>query len=240
MASIVRRTTSNGQKRVHVKYLAGDGKQKWELIPSGLAKDAQARKGDVEQELRRTGGRWVPPTPVKLNEYADGWLERHATNVKPRVYANYAASVRLHLKPALGNMELAAIGPVEVKQLVASMRKADKSDRTIRNAVGPLKQILASAVEDRMIPANPLSGVRLFGNKPRAPRKIVPPTREQVDAIIANARPEAKDAIIVAAATGARRGELFGLTWADVDFELNLIHVHCQNYAGQISEDTET
>jgi integrase len=30
------------------------------------------------------------------------------------------------------------------------------------------------------------------------------------------------------------------LIWQDVDFEQNLIHVHSQNFAGQISEDTKS
>jgi integrase len=240
MASIVRRTTSKGEKRLYVKYRAGDGKQHWELIPTGLAKDANARKAEVEIELRRSGGHWTPPVPVRFDSYADGWLERHKPNLRPRVYVNYETSVRLHLKPAFEHMELAAISPVEVKTLVASMRKEEKSVATIKNAIGPLRQILVSAVEDRLIPANPLSGVRLFGSKPQAARKIVPPTRKQVDAIIAKARVEARDAIVVAAATGARRGELFGLRWADVDFTENLIHVHCQNFAGEITEATKS
>lgn len=238
MASVVTRKTSRGGRRLYVVYRGGDGRQRWELVPSGLKKDADARKAAIEVELHESGGRWVPPASVKFGDYADGWLGRYAkANVKPRVYANYAASVRLHLKPALGRFELAAVGSVEVKQLIASMRDANKADSTIRNAVVPLREMLSHAVEDRLIASNPLAGIRLFGNKRRAPRKIVPPTRAQVDKIIAKAKPEARDAIIVAAATGARRGELFALRWADVDFDSNVIHVHAQNYGGEVTED---
>jgi integrase len=155
------------------------------------------------------------------------------------VHQNYEASIRLHLKPAL-DMELAAISPVEVKALVAKMRTAGKSDATIRSALIPLRQIIISAVEDRLIPANPIAGVRLFGNRPSAARKIVPPTREQVDTIIAKTRPEARDAIVIAAATGVRRGELFALRWTDVDFESSVIHVHAQNFAGLVTEGTKS
>lgn len=46
-------------------------------------------------------------------------------------------------------------------------------------------------------------------------------------------------ALTVAAVRGFRRGELFALRWADVDFEAATIHVHASNYAGSIS-DTKT
>ncbi len=250
MASIVERATGGGERRLYVAFYALDratGKRRkvWERVASGV-KEAKARKAEIEVGLGRNGGLWPidPPAvsaPMTFEVAAQAWLERYAKpHVKPRVYANYAASVQLHLVPMLGAMELTAISPVEVKALVAAMRTDGKSDATIRNAIGPLRQILVSAVEDRLIPSNPLSGVRLFGNKRQAPRKIVPPTREQVDAIIAKARDGAKDAIMVAAATGARRGELFALRWADVDFEQNLIHVHAQNFAGEITEGAKS
>jgi integrase len=60
--------------------------------------------------------------------------------------------------------------------------------------------------------------------------------REQVDKIIGKMRPDAREAVTVAAATGLRRGELFGLEWADVDFGRNLIHVHRSNYAGHVED----
>jgi integrase len=130
---------------------------------------------------------------------------------------------------------------LEGKDLVAAMREAGRSDGTIRNAIVPLREMLGHAAEDKLIPSNPLAGIRLFGNKRRAPRKVQPPTRDQVDAIVANAkREDAREAIRFAAATGLRRGELFALTWGDVDFDARTIHVHASNYAGKISDGTKT
>jgi integrase len=54
------------------------------------------------------------------------------------------------------------------------------------------------------------------------------------------ARPDARDAIRVAAATGLRRGELFALRWRDIDFDQNLIYVRASNFGGRITETTKT
>jgi integrase len=37
-----------------------------------------------------------------------------------------------------------------------------------------------------------------------------------------------------------RRGELFGLRWADVDFDKRTIRVHASNYGGKVAESVKT
>jgi integrase len=53
-------------------------------------------------------------------------------------------------------------------------------------------------------------------------------------------RPEALDAILVAVATGLRRGELFALCWADADFDSRMIRVHATNHRARIEETTKS
>jgi hypothetical protein len=70
MASIVKRVArKNGALSYHVKYRAGDGRVRRERYAS--AKEAKARKAEVELELARTQGRWTPPVKVTLREYAE-------------------------------------------------------------------------------------------------------------------------------------------------------------------------
>src|SRR5512133_808065 len=194
MASVVRRLRKDGSPSYHVKYRAGDGRVRWEHVP-GDKRAAKARARDIEDNLHKTGGRWTPPATIKCGTYADQWLEDYARHaVSPRVYENYKRTVRLVLKPALGEMELAALTYTHMKALVSSMRADGKADNTIRNNIIPIREMLAHAVKDGLIPSNAATALDIAGGKRR---KIVPPTRDQVGKLFRHVRPEAEEALVV-------------------------------------------
>lgn len=240
MASIVKRNRNDGTPSYFVKYKAGDGGERWQQFDR--AKDAQARKTEVENELR-LNSRWAPPGTKKLGEYADEWLAEYAIhNVRRRVYENYETAVRIYIKPELGNLELGAVSSRSVKALIGKMRTAGKADNTIRNMLTPLREMLSHAVEDRLIAANPLAGLRLLGNRGERgrKRKVIPPTQDQIGKLLRHLRPEARDAMVVATATGVRRGELFAMRWDDVDWERRTIRIHATNHGARVEETTKT
>lgn len=59
-------------------------------------------------------------------------------------------------------------------------------------------------------------------------RRIVPPTEDELAAMLAVAPPHIRRVIILGSKTGVRIGnsELFRLTWADVDYPAQLLRVH--------------
>ena len=85
--------------------------------------------------------------------------------------------------------------------------------------------ILNAAIDDRIIARSPATGVRL----PRqAKHQVEPPTVDQVIALI-DAMPDRYRALVVlAAGTGLRQGECFGLTVDRVDFLRRTIRVDRQ------------
>jgi integrase len=158
------------------------------------------------------------------------------------VHRNDADAVRLHIKPELGSLEIAALRARHVKALVVNLRNAGKADATIRNVLVPLREMLSHAVVDELIPANPIAGLKLLGNRKQdsEEREIVPPSRDEIARLIEHVRAEALDALIVAMVTGLRRGELFALRWRDVDWGAGIIRVRASNYAARIEDRLKT
>jgi integrase len=231
MASLVTRTRKDGTPSYFVKYRSGDGKVRWEQFEK--AKAAQARKAEVELALVRSGGAWHPPIATSFEEYARAWLETYAAQaVRPRVLAGYRKAVEDFVALFVART-LTALTRSDVKAFVASKLAEGYAPGSVRNRLVPLRELLGHAVEDGLIVANPAAGLRIpQGDK----RKLAPPSREEVERLLAHTRPEAVPALAVAAACGLRRGELFALRWADVDFEAGTIHVHASNYGAQVSE----
>ncbi len=231
MASIVKRTGKEGRASYHVKYKAGDGRVRWER--HGSAKEARARKAEVELELARSQGRWAPPARITLNEYAERWLAAHGPSLRPRTLAEYRRILERELLPRLGALPLAAISRSQLKAFAAEKAQAGLAANTVRNLLAPLREILASAVDDELIRANPAARLKRQGPPPR---RIEPPSRAQVEAVIAAATAETARVITLAATSGLRRGEIFALRWADVDFEARTLRVGASNHAGTINE----
>jgi integrase len=213
---------------------------RWEHVPADK-KTALARKRAIEDELYRNPPGNRPSRRRSAN--TDRWLEEYARqNVKPRVFTNYESNVRLHIKPALGTLNLTALRARHVKTLVAKLRSAGKSDATVRNVLVPLREMLSHAVVDELIAANPIAGLKLLGNGGQGndTREIAPPTRDQIARLMEHIRAEALDALIVATVTGLRRSELFALRWRDIDWTAGIIRVRATNYAAKITETTKT
>lgn len=100
------------------------------------------------------------------------------------------------------------------------------SAMTIRQIHAILSGAFAAAVRWEWIDRNPAGSAKL----PKAPhRSPISPTPATVAAVIAAARDQEQDLLALylwlAAVTGARRGELCGLQWEDVDLDAGLVHI---------------
>jgi excisionase family DNA binding protein len=153
-----------------------------------------------------------------------------------RVHGNYERELE-RAKAEFGDVPLAGVTRSHVRALVASRAAEGVAANTIRNMLIPLKALFTHALDEGLVPANPASRVAV---PPMRKRKIVPPSREQVEKLMHMARPEARDVLLVAASLGLRRGELLALRWGDVDFEARLVRVHATNDAGTVAETTKT
>ena len=124
------------------------------------------------------------------------------------------AHLRNHALPFFDDRPIASIRPSELQAWVRS-RTEVLTPATVEVVYRIFAAILNTAVDDRLLARSPASGIRL----PRPSRhEVQPPTVEEVKALI-DAMPERYRAlVVVAAGTGLRQGECFGLTVDRVDF----------------------
>ena len=140
----------------------------------------------------------------------DRWLdEAVALTVRPRTLASYTYVVRVHLRPALGDVPLASLTAQHVQGLLNAKAAAGLAPRTVGYLRGVLRQALGFAERMDLVGRN----VARLARPPRVPRRQVNPlTIDQARtfrAAIAGDRLEAL--YLVAVGCGLRQGEILGL-----------------------------
>lgn len=241
MASIVERKTAGGERRLYVTFHAIDrktGKHRkvWELQPSTLKNEANARRAAVEVALRGSGGVWpaeAPQDASTFEAYAQRWLETHGKSLRPQTVEEYRRILERELYPTFGATLLTEIRRSDVKSHMATRAAAGAAANTVRNSIAPLRAILASAVDDGILTGNVAANLKRVGKEAK---RIQPPTTEQVAVLIDAARDEFQPVLRAAASLGLRRGELYGLRWSDVDFDGRIVTVRASNIRGTLME----
>lgn len=154
----------------------------------------------------------------------DAWYEIASPDWSPTTRRNNRSIIERHLRPKWGDVSLRKLRPVDLDTWYSSKRK-DITASTIRRIHGVLHLALEQAVRWDWIPDNPAAKSR----PPKMTRaEIRPPAVEELLTLLDAAHahdPDIGTAVHLAAATGARRGELVALRWSDVDLVLGTLRI---------------
>lgn len=126
---------------------------------------ANARKAEVEQalaEMRMDPGQARDLAGKPLGQYAAEYFEGLAGTIDQETIDKYRSNYLLYVAPALGPRPVVSIRVADVKKLrstlaatVSTRTKRNLSAGTIKHAIGVLRKILDTAVENEAIATNP-------------------------------------------------------------------------------------
>lgn len=160
-----------------------------------------------------------------LEELLERWLDHIAADRSPKYIETMRGSIRSRIVPALGRKQLRKLTTLDLDVYYTALRKEGLAPATVRRHGSIIRGALKQAKKWGLITVN----VALDATMPPARKPAIhSPTPEQVTALIeaAEARgPEWATYLFVAAASGARRGELCALRWSDVDFETGQVRI---------------
>jgi integrase len=193
---------------------------------------------EAERELRRLlhavdTSEHVDPSRVTVREWLTTWLDAVRAEVAPKTHERYGEIVAHFLAPALGNLQLGKLAPVHIQQayntLATSGRRDGKegglSPRTRRHIHRILSSALTRAVEHQLVSRNPCDAFRR--RLPKVERhEMATLTAEQAQRLLAAVRhTRVYWPVLIALATGMRRGEILALRWRNVDLDRGSIRV---------------
>jgi integrase len=199
-------------------------RQKW-ITFRGTKREAETRLTELVRDTHR--GELVMPHKQTLGAWLDEWLEKA---IKPpartlRAYETYKSVIAKHLKPRLGGIPLQQLKAADLKAYyteAAAREKEPLAPATLEPHHTILHSALQAAVLEGLVQRNV---AKLVVGKPHAAeghqdaRTHCWEAHEAkaflVAAKAAGARPAAS--YTLALDTGARKGDLCGLLWPDVD-----------------------
>lgn len=199
-----------GQDQWKARYRTPDG----QVRSKNFRRKVDADRFLVTQEADKVRGAWVDPAAgrQKVGDYVKVW--RQAQVWRESTQAQVDSHLKRNILPTFGDRPLAAVRPSEVQTWVRGLSEK-LAPATVEVCYRYLVSIFRAAEQDRLIAHSPCVKVKL----PRIERQQVDPLEvAQVEAL-ADAMPDRYRALIVlAAGTGLRQGEAFGLTVPAVDF----------------------
>ena len=183
---------------------------------------------EKERELREkiAEGLYTKNRNLTLDKYYEEWKKGREGTVKGNTALNIDCRYKKHIKPALGHRKLVDIEKREIVMLQQELAKKQKAS-TVNITIVQLKSILNDAIADGIIVRSPAAGIKPLKVDSKATdtyhRAL---TEEEQKLFMQEAKKEwLYELLALLICTGMRVGEATALTWQDIDYKNNVIHV---------------
>jgi integrase len=185
----------------------------------GAKRDAQRRLREILTELDQ--GKFVQPGRVLVSEYLTDWLDR--LKVSLATEDRYRNCCTNQIIPHIGHLVLSKLTTRAVEDCYAELAKV-YAPRTIRLVHRTLVTALNAALKGKLITENPAIGAE-------RPTVLATEARflEENDLrrVLDKMKAESHHypAVLLAATTGLRIGEIAALQWSDLDLKVGKVSI---------------
>ena len=212
-----------------------DGKRK-HISKSGFRtkKEAEDAGAKALAEYNNAGLKFEP-SDMSYADYLDYWFDNYVkVSCKYNTQMAYNQIIEQHLKPALGMYKLRSLTPVLIQEYVNKKFVTGLKKTTLTNIMSVLSGSLRYAVVPaRLLTSSPAEYVKYpkkKTNKKETNRIIlsIDDFNKMLDRF-EKGNPF-RYALLIGFHTGLRIGEVYGLTWDDIDFDERTLDVNKQAY----------
>lgn len=216
----------------------GSRVQRMEACPGLNQKQAAELRAERLRQIRY--GSFQEESKQTVAAYLTDWLERQQHRLAPTTAASYESYIRLHIIPSLGDTHLDKLTAAAIEAFYDRLR-VRLGGKSIRNVHGILHAALSDACRVQLLQRNPAT----YAEPPRITRtEIQTATAKEIELILAALeRSPYRIGVVIALATGMRRGEILGLKWSDLNEQARVLAVRRSVYqaGGQVAvKETKT
>lgn len=185
-------------------------------------------------------GSFHKPSDISVADYLDQWLDQYVNmNLRPNTQSTYKGLVNNHIKPAVGHFRLCSLTPSALQDFVNDQKKKGFSKQHVDLILSTFKGALNYAIEPlQLIQSNPMMYVKA-PKMEKKPRKRIIIQLNDWNRIMERYPFENKHHVpmMIGFHTGLRIGEVYGLTWDNVDLEAGTITVMRQQSKVKIMDN---
>lgn len=192
----------------------------YDMNLSKLKKDFEQGKAKVLRDEKN-----IRPN-VTLEEWYKEWFEKYKSPQLKSVVSRktYDRKARNTYVSILGQKRMADITQINMQTATNELVQQEYVERTIREALGVMRECFDIAIINHIITTNPCTGIYVKGANTQSERRVM--THKEQDIFLDEVRESYYyEAYAILLLTGMRIGEFSGLQWQDVDFVKKQIYI---------------
>lgn len=205
------------------RFQLPNGKRKSVYGPT--LESVKVKRAGIERDT--ASGLDMSKADMTVREYMAHWLDTDARhNVRTRTFEAYTQLATTHIYPSVGGYRLSRLTVQHVVTMMNDMvKEKGLSPSTAQRARAVLRICLKQAYTDQLVTRNVASLAKAPRSTATRKQPLTPEqTRRFMDTTRTANHPH-WSLFTLAACTGMRAGELYGLRWKDVDLDAGILHI---------------
>ncbi|MCD8206291.1 MAG: site-specific integrase [Clostridia bacterium] len=178
---------------------------------------------------------------MKYSLWLDRWLKEYvAVESKIKTVVRYEEVIRLHIKPAVGDIDMDELSAATLQSFVSSLMTSGNavtggglSSSSVNGIISVVKKSLYDAYEMSLAKCYVADTLKRPKTQEKAVTCFSLAEQRKMERWILGGDDKSLIGVIVCLYTGLRIGELLGLEWNDVDFDAGLISVTKSRHEGK-------
>jgi len=202
-----------------------------EVLSRAEKKEKAAQEAAEAAEAARKAAEEAAKIKTVRQYATDVFMPAKEATLSENARASYQMFIDRHILPVLGDIALAEVKPAMITKLILDFQKAGYAHASAVKLYNVLNGIFDMAFMDDSIPFSPMLKVKRPA--PRKDERVKNEadkslTAEQLDYVLSCLEQEPlkwRAFVTLAADSGARRGEICALRWADIDWKSGTVRI---------------
>lgn len=224
--SIHKYPTKKGARYFVKIYMNVDG-QRRDHIKRGFKTLREAKQYENAILHQKDTGVFSDPQRASKELYEEiyeNWFKSYQGTVEATTAARTADLFRIHILPVFGKQQIRKISPMDCQNFITEKGKTFKNIKQIKSYTS---KIFEFAIRMKLLKHNPMDGIIMPKRKTKPSENFwsVQELQEFLDILLQEESYKHYVLFRLLAYSGIRKGELYALKWADIDFNTQLLSI---------------